>query len=84
MLYMVFYGMEIEVRSHIQGETGVKETIIRDVTFYWSLLAANWESEETAVLLHMMTEQWITLRGFSHASAFMERYKQNVPRNLKD
>ena len=80
---MVFYGMEMEVRSHIKdSKTGDKEKVIKaiidneDVNFHWSLLAANWEPEETAVLLNMMAEQWITLRGFSHASAFIERYKQ--------
>lgn len=78
---MVFYAMEMEVRSHIQVSEipGVKENIIQavkdseDVTFYWTVVAANWESEEAGVLLDMVTKEWITLRGFSHASA---RYKQ--------
>lgn len=46
-----------------------------DVLFYWSMVSVNWEQEEADVLLKMLIEHWITIRGFSHASAFVERYK---------
>lgn len=46
------------------------------VKYYWSLLAVNWEEDEETVLLDMIINHWITVRGFSHAGAFMEKYKQ--------
>ncbi len=89
MMYMVFYEMEIEmeVRSHVKDKSaseteGVKEKVLeamkknKDVKFYWSSVAANWESEEAAVVLDMIMEQWIIIRGFSCVSAFIEQYKK--------
>lgn len=46
-----------------------------DVLFYQSIVSVSWEEEEAQVLLLMLVEHWSTLRGFSLAGAFMEKYK---------
>ena len=87
-VYMMFYEMEMEVRSHIRDNCAsevktVKNEVTQamkqneDVLFYWSIVSANWKSEEaSAVLLDMIMEVWVTMRGFSYAGAFIEQYKQ--------
>ena len=39
------------------------------------MISADWEEAE-AVLLQMIIEHWVTVRGFSYASAFLEKYKR--------
>ena len=39
------------------------------------MISADWE-EEGDVLLQMIIEHWVTVRGFSYTSAFLEKYKQ--------
>ena len=48
-----------------------------DVLFYWSMVSVNWEEEESTELLQKIIEYWVTVRGFSFAGAFLEKYKQN-------
>ena len=43
---------------------------------YCITVSINWGDESTE-LLKLIAEQWITIRGFSYASGFMEIYKQN-------
>ena len=86
MTYMLFVEMELVLRRHLNSRRAselcdLKEAIAKiisddDVLFYWSMLSVDWEEEEAQVLLHMIAEHWMTLRGFSFASAFMEKYKQ--------
>lgn len=84
MTYMLFVSMELELRKHlsVSESLGVKEKATEsiskdeDVLFYWSLVSVNWEEEDAKTLLCMIIEHWITIQGFSNASAFMEKYKQ--------
>ena len=83
-LFSFFMAMELELRLHLQickgmgtKEAAVKKIIENDeVKFHWSEVAVNWEEEESRVLLEMIAVHWVTVRGFSHASAFLEKYKQ--------
>ena len=43
-----------------------------EVKHHWSLVARNWEEEESDVWLHMLAKHYLTIHGFS---AFMEEYK---------
>jgi len=43
--------------------------------FYWSIISAKWDQESKAVLLRMTVDLWVTIRGFSLTSAWVERYK---------
>lgn len=93
-LFMFFYSMEKELRCHVRAKCaseieGIKEKVIKkiiendDVTFYWSVVAANWEEEEAGVLLEMVIQHWVTIRGFSYASAFVEKYKQKNKKTVQ-
>ena len=37
-----------------------------------------WDGEIARSLLKLIMEHWITIRGYSQASAFLEHYKQSV------
>ena len=69
--------------------SGVKDIAVEsilandDVLFYWSTLSGNWEKEEADVLLRMIVEHWVTVRGFSFTSAFMEKFKQSNKKTIQ-
>ena len=46
-----------------------------DVLFFWALLSAEWEEEESKALLEVLVEHYITVRGHSCASGWVEKYK---------
>ena len=81
--YMVFASMELVVRRYIQPKMpanfkqDTKDHALRDedVLFYWAMVSADWEEEESRALLSMIVDLWITIRGFSFASTWMEKYK---------
>ena len=81
--YDLFYAMELELRSFITNEprrclgAEVKAKLERndDVLFYWSIISAKWDQESEAILLRMTVDLWVTIRGFSLTSAWVERYK---------
>ena len=92
--FMLFVSMEKELRSFfnggVDGSTGVKEIAIEniakneDVLYHWSVLSANWKEEEAnQVLLKMIINHWVIVRGFSFASAFMEAYKQKQRKTVQ-
>ena len=92
--FMLFVSMEKELRCHLQPsivslDTDVKKTAVDsiiandDVNMYWSILSGNWQEEEAALLIKMLVDHWITIRGFSFASAFMERHKQEHKKSLQ-
>ena len=94
MTYMMFVSMELELRQQLHDHcatehSGMKEKAMEkigsndDVLFYWSMISVNWEVEEADVLLKMIIEHWITVRGFSYTSAFLERYKQANKRSVQ-
>ena len=48
-----------------------------DVQFYWTLISQDIENEEDAIeLLTEICELWVTVRGFSMASAWLKEYKE--------
>lgn len=83
-LYKMFESMELELRKRLKLGTDVniknaaKEEIMKneDVLFYWSLVSVSFDEAESNELLNQIIQQWITVRGFSCVSGFMERYKQ--------
>lgn len=78
--------MELEFRRHIDvtNDSAIKskamDGILKndDVQVYWELLSMEWEEEIASILLKQIVEHWITVRGYSQASAFLEHYKQSV------
>ena len=91
MVYTLFESMEIELRRLLHSSSGEipKESTIEticvneDVLFYWSIIGCNWEEEAASSLLHLVIEHWLTVRGFSFTSAFMENYKQEQKKHVQ-
>ena len=93
--YMLFASMEEEVREHFQTghvrhmKDGFKERVSiavstnDEVLFHWCMLTAEIEEVHAQVVLDMLITLWITIRGFSFASAFLEMYKQEKKRGLQ-
>ena len=80
--------MEMVVRHHLTTtaastiSAGFKDLLIEaitsdeDVLFFWSILSAEWEEEES-VLFQMIIKLWITIRRFSFAGSWLEMHKQS-------
>ena len=93
-LFQFFCSVEQVLRSHLHvkcaSETeGIREKVIKEVLeseeviYSWSLVSTNWEAEEALVLMEMMVQQLVVIRGFSYASAFMEKYKQKSKKTVQ-
>ena len=57
-----------------------------DVQFYWCITAAEFEVIDTDVhddLLKMIVDLFVTIRGFSYASAWIEHYKQTLKKSTQ-
>lgn len=86
---LLFHSIERVVRSMYNRETmetmadGVKQKLSKaviaddDVTFYWCLLSVEIGDAAGELLLKMITNLFITIRGFSFAKSVMEMFKQN-------
>jgi hypothetical protein len=90
VIYMVFHAMEFSFKENFKIESnkttkGISEKILasEDLLFYWSLVSVNWNEKESTELLRMIVEHWITIRGFSAASAFIEIYKQQNKKTVQ-
>ena len=85
--------MKMETRSLLQHGTMLTEGINdklttnicknNDILFYWAIIASNWEDNEANALLQLLVQHWVTLRGFSSASSFVEKYKQKYKRTVQ-
>lgn len=88
--FEVFVAMEYELRRHIRpGQQLDLEHIVtaitenEDVLFLWSLISADWDDNSSSELLQMVTRQWVKIRGFSYASAWLEKYKVGQKRTTQ-
>ena len=54
-----------------------------DVLFYWSIISAEWEEKEEQILLRMIIDLWVTVRGFSFAKSMLEMYKQAQKKSVQ-
>ena len=85
--YDFLVEVELELRRHFTianaTDQSLKELALQgiiqneNVLFYWELISINWESTEASELMKLMIQHYITIRGFSFASAFIEKYKQS-------
>ena len=83
MTFQVFLAMEIELRKHLiikQRSINLEKACGHvmesgDVQLYWSVVSADWEEDESKTLLRLVVELFITIRGFSDASAWEEKFK---------
>ncbi len=49
----------------------------------WEEVSAEWEPEESRVLFAQITDLWVTMRGFSYASAWMEQWKELTKKSVQ-
>ena len=93
-IFSFFAAMELIVKLHYQADNpllsnGLKDRIVttvqedEDVLFYWSLVSSNWVEEATQSLFSLIVQHWITIRGFSFASSFVEEYKKAQKKTLE-
>ena len=87
-MYMVVTSMEVLIHQELQQDVtqvpSFKDKILKaiisneDVLFYWCILSAPWEVEPQIEekLLRLVAGMWVTIRGFSYSSAWIEKYKQ--------
>ena len=92
MVYSAFISIELVVRQHLTSKMAEEEGLHKivgiivsdeDVLFCWALVSASWEEDIAQVLLRLIAEHWITLRGFSFAKSVMERYKKRAKRTVQ-
>jgi len=93
--YMLFCAMEEEVRENFQMAKlnkmteGYKERMEGavidndDVLFQWCMLTPQVSDSDAGLVLEMLVKMWITIRGFSFASGWLELYKQQKMEQLK-
>ena len=86
-MYMLIVAMEMKFQAVIRQlckdhqvnlKIKVTEAIVasEDVALHWNTVSANWEIEEKQALFPMISDLWITMRGFSFASTWIEKYKE--------
>ena len=92
---MVFQSMEEVVREHLRKSnmqslslSGGKHLLCKitsdeDVHFNWCITAADFGEAEEKILLEMIIELWVTIRGFSFVSGWIEQYKQANKKTLQ-
>ena len=72
------------MRSHLQRHAAVvtenfKEAVTRrvfesdEVKTFWTWLSNEWKDEDSKLLFRMVVELFVTVRGFSYASAWIEQ-----------
>ena len=54
-----------------------------EVLFAWSIASVELDDKTSAILLKMIVELWLTIRGFSFAGAFIEQYKVATKEGLQ-
>ncbi len=82
LTYELFVAMELELRKHVRNfeAPNVKMIIAailenEDVNFLWCIVSADWDQSSALALLRMIVEDWVKIRGFSLASAWVEKFK---------
>ena len=92
---MLFTAMECEVRDHFHVDKleamkdGYKDKITLAVTnndevlFHWCMLTAETADSDAEIILPMLIDLWVTIRGFSFAGSWLEIYKKKKKKALQ-
>lgn len=89
--FQAFLAMELEVRKHLhlrqvpnfKVDIFTKVLECDDLAFHWSILASDWEEGDSQALLKLVVDLFLTIRGFSYASAWMEKFKSESAKTLQ-
>ena len=77
----VFVAIEEEVRKVLGRDMVLNDDVkakiasSENVEFFWSLVCTDWDEESSGVLLRMVVNQYVKMRGHSYASAWVEKFK---------
>ena len=87
-LYDVFHSVELILSEHLRSmpaDQGLDKSKIlsllcedNEVQFLWSTLVFDLDEESSQKVLMDIVRLWVTVRGFSYASALVEEYKRVV------
>ena len=82
-VYELFLALEKELRKHIslnklsdmtpKLKKEFKES--ESVQFIWYLISADWDDDSSSQILDSIVAEWVKIRGFSLAGAWVEKYK---------
>ena len=85
-MYSLIVAMELRLQTILQQATyhsqNIKENAIAsimecdEVKYHWNMLSVSWELEvRQKGTFPIITELWVTMRGFAYASAWVEQPK---------
>ena len=90
--FMFMSAMELIVRKILKSSSptkNVKQELIREVSLdesvksHWNTISAEWGEEESKVLFNMIVDLWVTMRGFSYTSTWMEHHKIETKKSVQ-
>jgi len=93
--FQLFRAIEYQVREGLKGlkresqhskSELIKKVTGDDVQFIWLMATAEFEIEDHGIheaLLQKIVELFVTVRGFSLASAWLEKFKQQIKKPTK-
>lgn len=63
----------------------IEKKVLEDeeVLFAWEIASVELDDKTGTILLKMIVQQWLTIRGFSFAGAFIEQYKNTTKKGLQ-
>ena len=89
----LFTSIKLALRNYLEGQehpastslVSMKDRVITDegVQSRWSTIAADWEDDTATLLLNMIVDTWITIRGHSTARAWLESYKLQQKKSVQ-
>ena len=94
-VYQFFMEVELSVYPLLRwqldahGEKKNKEELLRiiqqdeNVLFSWMVITVDLSNDDSKILLRDIIQWWITIRGFSLASRFMEEYKEATKQTMR-
>ena len=85
--FLFFRAIEVATQlhlpQHLQHPTQSSDFSIRtkiteagDVQFYWAMLSVNIDDMHNSELLNAIVDLWVTIRGFTLTSSWLENYKR--------
>lgn len=90
--FLMLSAMEVEVKAYVADHPNnfnmkdvLKQKLLAndEVDFHWEALSVNWGEKESKELLSVITDHYLTVRGFAFASNWMEKYKDSTKKKVQ-
>ena len=89
-MFMLMCSLEVLVKHHIDVNVHPDKEVLKltlltskDVEGYMDDLGVNWREEDRKLILSMLVDHYITVRGFAYCSTFMEKYKTSSHKKVQ-